>query len=150
MERRAEEVFAHLLELGNGSMLEGVYAGIDQGWFQAEIAEAAYQFEGKVNRGRRVIVGVNRFTEADDDALDILHIGPEVEERQLKRLADVKAGRDDDAVRRALAQVEADAGRSDANLMPAILDAVRAYATVGEIVDSLAGVFGRWVEDPVI
>ena len=150
MERQAEEVFAHLDDLGRGSILEGVYEGIDNGYFQGEIAEAAYQLEKKVNSDRRIIVGVNRFAESDDEPLDTLHIGPEVEERQLKRLADVKAGRDDHAVRRALAQVEADAGRSDANLMPAILDAVRAYATVGEIVDSLAGVFGRWVEDPVI
>jgi methylmalonyl-CoA mutase N-terminal domain/subunit len=150
MERQAEEVFAHLDQLGHGSILEGVYEGIDNGYFQGEIAEAAYQLEKKVNSDRRVIVGVNRFTESDDETLDTLQIGPEVEERQLKRLADVKAGRDDEAVRRTLGQVEADAGRTDVNLMPAILDAVRAYAAVGEIVDSLAGVFGRWTEDPVI
>jgi len=150
MERRAEEVFAHLDDLGHGSILEGVYEGIDNGYFQGEIAEAAYQLEKKVNSDRRVIVGVNRFTESDDEPLDTLQIGPEVEERQLKRLADAKAGRDAEAVRRALGRVESDAGRTDANLMPAILDAVRAYATVGEIVDALAGVFGRWTEDPVI
>src|SRR5206468_1046119 len=66
LERQAEEVFAHLLELGGGSMLAGVYEGIEQDWFQGEIADAAYQFERKVNTGRRVIVGVNRFTESDD------------------------------------------------------------------------------------
>src|SRR5437762_267699 len=150
MERLAEEVFAHLDELGNGSMLEGVYAGIDEGWFQAEIAEAAYQFERKVNRGRHVIVGVNRFTEADEELLDILHIGPEVEERQLKRLAHVKSERDGGAVRAGLDAVASVAARTDANLMPAILDAVRSYATMGEIIDTLASVFGRWTEDPVI
>src|SRR5205807_754548 len=102
MERQAEEVFAHLDELGSGSILEGVYEGIDNGYFQGEIAEAAYQLEKKVNSGRRVIVGVNRFTETDDTPIEILHIGPEVEERQLKRLADVKASRDDEAVGRAV------------------------------------------------
>src|SRR5438105_1051352 len=128
MERRAEEVFAHLDDLGHGSILEGVYEGIENGYFQGEIAESAYQLEKKINSDHRVIVGVNRFTESDDEVLDTLRIGPDVEERQLKRLADVKAGRDDDAVRRALGQVEADAGRTDVNLMPSILDAVRAYA----------------------
>src|SRR2546423_8511984 len=150
MERRAEEVFAHLDELGGGSILEGVYEGIENGYFQGEIAEAAYQLERKINSGRRVVVGVNAFTETDEEALDTLHIGPEVEERQLKRLAHVKAERDDAAVQDALRRVAADAGEADVNLMPAVLDAVRAYATAGEIVESLAGVFGRWHEDPVI
>src|SRR5438874_7567277 len=150
MERRAEEVFAHLDELGQGSILEGVYEGIENGYFQGEIAEAAYQFEQKVNAGRRVVVGVNRFTEADEEPLETLHIGPDVEERQLKRLAHVKADRDDDAVRAGLDAVAGVAARTDANLMPAILDAVRAYATLGEIIDTLATVFGRWQEQPVI
>jgi methylmalonyl-CoA mutase, N-terminal domain len=150
MERQAEEVFAHLDELGGGSILEGVYEGIENGYFQGEIAEAAYQLEHKINAGRRVVVGVNRFTETDDGPLDTLHIGPEVEERQLKRLAHVKAERDEAAVTTALAAVASDAGRPDVNLMPPILDAVRAYATVGEIVDALAATFGRWTEDPVI
>ena len=150
MERQAEEIFAHLDDLGGGSILEGVYAGIDNGYFQGEIADAAYQLERKINTGRRVVVGVNRYTETDDGPLDVMRIGPEVEERQLKRLAHVKAERDDAAVRAALAAVVADAGRADANLMPPILDAVRAYATVGEIIDTLADVFGRWREDPVI
>jgi methylmalonyl-CoA mutase N-terminal domain/subunit len=150
MERRAEEVFAHLDELGEGSILEGVYEGIENGYFQGEIAEAAYQLEHKVNSGRRVVVGVNRFTETDDGPLETLHIGPEVEERQLKRLAHIKAERDDAAVDSALVKVASEAARPEVNLMPPILDAVRAYATVGEIIGALAGVFGRWTEDPVI
>jgi methylmalonyl-CoA mutase, N-terminal domain len=150
MERRAEEVFAHLDELGEGSILEGVYEGIENGYFQGEIADAAYQLEHKVNAGRRVVVGVNRFTETDDGPLDTLHIGSEVEERQLKRLAHVKAERDDGAVRSALEKVTSDSARPDVNLMPAILDAVRAHATVGEIIEALAATFGRWTEDPVI
>src|SRR5437588_2700501 len=150
MERQAEEVFAHLDGLGAGSILEGVYEGIENGYFQGEIAEAAYRLERKINAGRRVVVGVNRFTETDDGPLDTLRIGPEVEERQLKRLSHVKAERDDEAVRSALAVVTAGAAQPDVNLMPPILDAVRAYATVGEIVEALAGAFVYWAADPVI
>jgi methylmalonyl-CoA mutase N-terminal domain/subunit len=151
MERQAEAVFDHLDELGEGSMLEGVYAGIDGGYFQGEIAEAAYQLEKKINSGRRVVVGVNRFTEGnDEESLEILLIGPEVEERQLKRLAGVRHDRNADAVDAALDRVRDAASAPDANLMPPILDAVHTYATVGEICNALADVFGRWVEDPVL
>ncbi|MDQ1446457.1 MAG: methylmalonyl-CoA mutase, N-terminal domain [Acidimicrobiaceae bacterium] len=150
MERQAEAVFAYLDELGRGSILEGVYAGIDNGYFQGEIAEASYQFEKKITDGRRVVVGVNRFTEWEDPPPPILSIGPEVEERQLKRLEQIKHDRSDDAVRTALDAVTATARQSDANLMPAILDAARAYATVGEVIGALEAVFGRWTEDPII
>ena len=153
MEQRAEEVLDQVASLGDGSMLEGVYAGIERGWFQARIARDAHAFERSVADGERVVVGVNRFTEGDDEAdggVDTLEIGPDVEERQLKRLAEVRAARSDAAVATALARVATDAGEPGVNLMPAILDAVQAYATVGEIVDSLAGVFGRWTEDPIL
>ena len=150
LERQAEEVFAHLDELGRGSMLEGVHAGIETGWFQGEIAEAAYTLEKKISSGRRVVVGVNRFAEADDELLPTLYIGPEVEQRQLERLAKVRSSRAGAEVRAALERVTSDAGRPDVNLMPALVEAVRAYATVGEIVAALAEVFGRWTEDPVI
>ena len=103
MERQAEAVFSHLDELGHGSILEGVYAGIDNGYFQGEIAEAAYHFEKKLNAGRRIVVGVNMFTDAgDDEPLAILQIDPVVEERQVKRLAGVKSDRSDEAVSQAL------------------------------------------------
>jgi len=148
LEARATAVFDHLLELGDGSMLEGVYAGIDEGWFQAEIAEAAYDFERRVQDGRRVIVGVNAFTDGDDEQPEILRITAEQEQAQIKRLQAVRADRDAEAVRSTLAQVRADATDPERNLMPALLDAVRAYATVGEIMDTLAEVFGRHVETP--
>jgi methylmalonyl-CoA mutase N-terminal domain/subunit len=150
LEGEAEQAFARLDQLGDGSMLEGVYAGIETGWFQGEIAEAAYQLERKISSGRRVVVGVNRFTEADDDPLAILTIGPEVEERQLKRLDTVRGSRRTAQVQDALARVARDAADPAVNLMPAMLEAVRAYATLGEIVAALEGVFGRWREDPVI
>ena len=151
MERQATEIFDHLLELGSGSILEGVYRGIDEGWFQSEIAESAYQLEKRINSGRRVVVGVNAHTEGtDDDQLEILRITAEQEQQQVKRLGAVKADRDPDAVRAALGKVRADAEIPDVNLMPALIEAVQSYATEGEIVDTLAEVFGRYTETPVI
>ncbi len=150
MERRAEDIFAHLDELGGGSILEGVYEGIDNGYFVGEIADAAYRFERQVNAGRRIIVGVNGFTDGDDGERNILRIGPEVEEYQLKRLAAAKQERDDDAVGRALDRVAADAADPAVNLMPALIGAVEAMATEGEIVHTLEGVFGTYVERAVV
>jgi methylmalonyl-CoA mutase N-terminal domain/subunit len=132
-------------------MLEGVYHGIENNWFQGEIADAAYVFQRKVASGRRVVVGVNAFTEGSEEpAPPTLHIGPEVDEAQRKRLASVRQRRSQHDVDAALAAVAADAAVAEVNLMPAILDAVRAYATVGEIVGALASVFGRWAENPVV
>ncbi len=146
----AEGLFAEIEAKGDGSMLEGVYAGIDEGWFQGLIADAAFDFEKRVADGRRIVVGVNRYTEGNDDAQpDLLAITAEDEARQVKRLAEVKADRNRDAVDAALARLEADAHAADANLMPALLEAVHAYATEGEIMDTLAEVFGRYVERPV-
>jgi methylmalonyl-CoA mutase N-terminal domain/subunit len=151
MEQAAETMFAHLDELGNGSMLHGVYEGIDNGWFQGAIADAAYLFERKVNNGERVVVGVNRFTEGNaDDDLDILQITDEQEQQQIKRLQAVRSDRDSDAVARALEHVEAVAADPERNLMPALIDAVRSYATEGEIMNALADVFGRYVEKPIL
>ena len=100
LEAQAESIFAHLLELGDGSVLEGVHAGIDNGWFQGEIADSAYHFERQLNRGERVLVGANAFTEGSDDAsLEILQITAEQEQQQVKRLGAVKADRDAAAVR---------------------------------------------------
>jgi methylmalonyl-CoA mutase N-terminal domain/subunit len=132
-------------------MVEGVLAEIDSGWFQREIADAAYELERKLNDGRHLVVGVNAFFEGNDDAPpEILKIGAEVEEAQLKRLARVKSDRDGDAVARALERVRVDAAEPTTNVMPALLDAVRVYATEGEIMNALADVFGRYTETPVI
>lgn len=151
MEQQAEAIFAHLDELGNGSMLEGVYAGIENGYFQGEIADAAYEFERKVNRGRRIVVGVNRFTEGSDDvSLDILQITPEQEQQQIKRLQSVRADRDSDTVAVALQRIRTEAADPEHNLMPVLIDAVNAYATEGEIMGALADVFGRYIETPVL
>ena len=151
IERQAEAIFAHLLDLGSGSVLEGVYAGIDNGYFQGEIADAAYSFERRINRGDRIVVGVNRFTEAPgDEPLPILVIGPEVEERQRKRLDIVKHDRNDAAVHEALGRVKQAAEDSTVNLMPVLVDAATSYCTLGEVMNTMADVFGRYVEKPVI
>ncbi len=151
LEAQAEAVFGHLDELGRGSILEGVVAGIESNWFQGEIADAAYRFQRKISAERMLVVGVNAHTGGNEESeLPTLHIGPEVEEAQRKRLADVKQKRSSAAVASTLGRLAADAERSECNLMPAIFEAVRAYATVGEMVDALAGVFGRWEERAVI
>jgi methylmalonyl-CoA mutase N-terminal domain/subunit len=151
MERRAEEVFAHLEDLGGGSVLEGVYAGIDSGWFAGEIADAAYRYEREVNAGERIVVGVNAFTEGDDpEPRRLLRIGQDTEDLQRKRLATVRQDRDDAAVAATLARVATDAAQPTVNLMPALLEAVRARATVGEVIDTLEAEFGTYVERVVV
>jgi methylmalonyl-CoA mutase N-terminal domain/subunit len=151
LERQAEAVFARLDGWGQGSVLEGVLHGIEANWFQGEIADSAYTFERKLSTGRRTMVGVNAFTQGNEEpAPPTLIIGTEVDEAQRKRLTAVRQRRSEHAVASALAAVAADAAEPDANLVPRILDAVRAYATVGEVVGALASVFGRWAEDPVL
>ena len=150
MERQASEILDHLLELGEGSILEGVYRGIDNGWFVGQIADSAYRFEREVNDGTRIIVGVNAFTDGDDGERDLLRIGQDTEDLQLKRLAAVKQTRDDEAVRRSLESVRAAAAASEANLMAPVIDAVKAYATEGEICDAMADVFGRYTEQAIV
>jgi len=151
MERQAEAVFSRLDEWGEGSLLAGVIHGIETNWFQGEIADAAYQFHRKTASGRRVVVGVNAFTEGNEEpAPPTLLIGPEVDEAQRKRLAAVRQRRSPAAVDAALTKVAADAALTDRNLVPAVVEAVAAHATVGEIVGALASVFGRWAEDPVV
>jgi methylmalonyl-CoA mutase N-terminal domain/subunit len=151
MERRAEEIFAQIERMGDGSMLDGAIRGCEEGWYQGEIADSAYTLERKLNAGTDIVVGVNAFTEGNHEPPPpTLRIGPEVEEEQRRRLEKVKRERDDTAVAQVLDRVRADARDPERNLMPAFLDAVRAYATLGEIVDACADEFGRWVEDPRI
>ena len=146
MERRAEEVFAYLDDLGEGSMLDGVVTGIEQGWFQGEIAEASYEFQNKLQKGTWVQVGVNAYTDDEGVSPPTLAISPDVEVRQLERLRAVKADRNADAVTDALARIRHDAADPAVNLFPALLEAVSAYATVGEITSGLESVFGIWTE----
>ena len=103
-----------------------------------------------MNRGERIIVGVNAHTDGDDERSELLRIDQGTEDLQLKRLAEVKQARDDDGVRLRLDRLTADATDPTVNLMPAILDAVTARATEGEVVGALETVFGAYVEKAVV
>ena len=151
MERQAEELFAYLDKLGNGSMLEGCIKGIEDNWFQGRIADSAFDLERKINNGQRVVVGVNRFTEGnDDDAMELLEITNEDEARQLKRLDTVRHDRNQAAVTAVLARLATEAADPEINLMPTLIEAAGAYASLGEIMGTLGTVLGRYVEVPVI
>ncbi len=151
MERQAEELFAHLHTLGDGSMLEGCIKGIEDNWFQGRIADSAFDLERKINNGQRVVVGVNRFTEGNDDrSMDLLEITNEDEARQLKRLDAVRHDRNPEAVAGVLARLSTEAADPEVNLMPTLIEAAAAYASLGEIMGTLGAVFGRHVEVPTI
>ena len=125
--------------------------GIEENWFQGRIADSAFEQERLLNAGRRIVVGVNACTEGnDDDQIELLKITNEDEHRQRKRLDQVRHDRDSDAVAAALARVRADAADSDVNLMPTLIDAVKVYATLGELMHAMESEFGRHVEVPVI
>ncbi|MBK02218.1 MAG: methylmalonyl-CoA mutase [Acidimicrobiaceae bacterium] len=150
LEVEAEAMFSHISAAGHGSMLEGAFELIDEGWYQGCIADAAYDFEKKVNSGRRVVVGVNDFTEGNqEDQIDLLKITREDEQRQIQRLQQIKSDRNQLAVDEALIALSR-AAESDANLMPPLIETVRTHATVGEIMTTLADVFGRYQEKPFI
>ena len=150
LEVEAEAMFSHIAEAGGGSMLEGAFHLIDEGWYQGSIADAAYDFEKKINSGRRVVVGVNDFTEGNkEDQIDLLKITPDDEKRQIKRLQQIKSDRRQPAVDEALIALSRVA-ETDANLMPSLIETVRTHATVGEIMTTLADVFGRYQEKPFI
>jgi len=150
LEAEAEAMFSHIAETGDGSMLEGAFELIDEGWYQGNIADSAYEFEKKVNAGRRIVVGVNDFTEGnEEDQIDLLKITTEDEQRQIKNLQQIKADRNQGAVDEALVALSR-AAETDANLMLPLIDSVRTRATVGEIMNTLAEVFGRYQEKPFI
>jgi len=143
MERQAETYFAQIAEYG------GVIEAIEAGFFQREIADASYRYQRSLENKERVIVGVNAFQKDGEVApIDLLKIGPATEREQAGAVAAVRASRDGAAVERALAALET-ACAGDANVMPPLIDAVRALATEGEIVDAMAAVYGRYVERSV-
>jgi methylmalonyl-CoA mutase, N-terminal domain len=143
LKREAYEYFDRIDALG------GMVAAIEQGFPQREIAESAYRFQQAVEQKAQVIVGVNEFVAADEPPVEILYIDDTATERQMTRLAEVRTRRDDAAVGRALESMRRAAAGTD-NLMPPILDAVRAYATLGEMCDALRDVWGEWEEEAVI
>jgi len=129
--------------------LGGMLRAIETGYVQREIQQAAFECQKAVESGERVVVGVNRYADEERTAPPLLRIDPEIERAQVKRLQDLRARRDHERVDAALRQV-VETARSERNLMPAILEAVKAFATVGEISNSLREVFGEYQESVVI
>ncbi|MFZ0666316.1 MAG: methylmalonyl-CoA mutase family protein [Acidimicrobiales bacterium] len=149
LERQAEAIFDHINDAGSGSMLDGVIACIEDGWFVSEIADASYAFQSKVARGEWIQVGVNGYVEEGGDVTPTLFIDPEVETQQLERLADTKQIRDDDAVRRSLERIRVDAEDPTVNMMPSLIEAAENLVTVGEMMRAMESVFGIWFETNV-
>ncbi len=148
VEQEAEELLAEILALGDGrSMTSGIVAGIDDGWFTGRIADAADEQQRALEEGRRHVVGVTAHTSTVAEPLEVLRIDRAVETAQVERLAARRSNRDADAVASTLAALTV-AARADANLVPPMLDAARAEATVGEICDALREVFGSYTEPP--
>jgi methylmalonyl-CoA mutase N-terminal domain/subunit len=127
----------------------GMVEAIEHGFPQREIAESAYRFQQAVERKQKIVVAVNDFIEEHEPPFEVLYIDESAGETQLAALDRLKKTRDDGAVHRALGRLRA-AARSTENVMGPILDAVRAYATVGEMCDALRDVWGEWVEVPVV
>ncbi|CAN5182977.1 methylmalonyl-CoA mutase family protein [soil metagenome] len=144
LEQEALDYFERIRELG------GVIPAIKENFFQREIAEASFRFQREVEAGERVIVGVNRYEDAgDEEEIDLLHIDPALEQKQIERVTALRARRESGTAEEALARLKRDAARDDVNLMPAIIEASKAYVTMGEMCDALREVWGTWRETPV-
>ena len=146
MEHRAEEIFAEIAELGHGSMLEGALVGVDNFYHVNRIADSAYELEKKISAGDRIVVGVNRFILDQEEPIDTLVIGPEVEKLQVQRLEEVRRRRDSDQVAAALTELQTQAKDPEINLMEALIQASKARVSVGEVMEALAEVFGYYEE----
>jgi methylmalonyl-CoA mutase N-terminal domain/subunit len=137
LETAATELIEHIDELG------GAVAAVERGFVQGEIEEAAYRFNREAEAGDRVIVGVNRFVEAEGEPIELHRVDPESERRQLERTARVRAERSPDEAARGLAEVRRVAA-TDENLLPPLREALRAHCTVGELCEALREEFGTY------
>ena len=142
MESAAYDYFAKIDELG------GMVEAIKQNYPQREIADASFQFQEEVDRGERIVVGVNAYEHLDEEQIPTLKIDPELERKQIGRVEAVRARREGEAAESALSELR-EAAAGDANLMDPLLDCARAHCTEGEIVESLQRVFGTYTETPV-
>jgi methylmalonyl-CoA mutase N-terminal domain/subunit len=143
LERQAYDYFERIEELG------GVVGAIEQNFFQREIAEASFRFQQEVERGDRVIVGVNRFVAEDEAQPPLLKIDPALERKQVERVQALRSRRDARLVEASIARLKADAATPDRNLLPPIVEAAKADVTMGEMCDALREVWGVWRETPV-
>ena len=137
IEARSQEYIDQIDRMG------GAVAAIEKGFIQKEIGISAYRFQREIEKGERIIVGLNRFQTHEDRLTDLLKVDPEVGAKQVARLQELKNTRDNAAVQQALAELKTAAEGTD-NLMPPILKAVKALATLGEVCDTLRGVFGEY------
>ena len=143
LEAEAYDYFERIRRLG------GVIAAVKDNFFQREIAEASFRYQAELEARQRVVVGVNRYQLEDEPEVEILRIDPALEEKQVARVQDLRERRDAAAVEAALAKLREAAARDETNLMPLLVDAARAYATLGEMCDALREVWGVWRETPV-
>jgi methylmalonyl-CoA mutase N-terminal domain/subunit len=143
LEAEAYEYFDRIRKLG------GVIPAIKENFFQREIAEASFRYQHEVEQKQRIIVGVNRYELEDEEPLEILKIDPALEGEQIGRVQALRDRRDSRSVESALARLKEDAAHEDRNLMPQIVDASKAYVTMGEMCDALRAVWGVWRETPV-
>jgi methylmalonyl-CoA mutase N-terminal domain/subunit len=143
LERQAYDYFDRIEKLG------GVVQAIRENFFQREIAESSFRYQAEVEAGERVVVGVNRYKLEAEPELEILKIDPALERKQIDRVQALRDRRDTAAVETALARLKDDAAHEDRNLMPPIVDAARAYVTMGEMCDAFREVWGTWRETPV-
>ena len=143
LEAEAYEYFDRIEKLG------GVVAAIKENFFQREIAEASFRYQSEVEAKQRIVVGVNRYELENEPPPEILRIDPALETKQIERVQALRARRDANAASAALARLKEDAAHEDRNLMPPIVDAARAYVTMGEMCDALREVWGIWRETPV-
>ncbi len=132
-------------EMGDGSVRDGILRGIEQGYFHREIQDAAYEYQKRVDSGDETVVGVNKYVTDKDTDTEILKVDESVRDRQINRLESVKEERDDAAVEEALASLS-ETIESDENVMPVIIDAVKAYATMGEIMAVFEDHYGSYNE----
>ncbi|HEX3815819.1 MAG TPA: methylmalonyl-CoA mutase family protein [Mycobacteriales bacterium] len=146
LERQAEEIFTRIRDRGvDGTMTDGLLRGIEDGWFSAEIAESAFVYQQTLEKGDKKVVGVNVHTDSVEEPLEIMRVSHQVEQDQRASLTRRRAERDDPAVRAALARMVATA-RTEDNLLPSMLDAVAAEATLGEVCGALREVWGSYTE----
>ena len=141
-----EEAWKYIEEIDE---LGGAVAAIEQGYQQRLIQEASYKTQREIEEGRKIIVGVNKFTSPYPPIKEILRVNPEIQRRQIERLNEVRRKRDPEKVKRALSRLE-DVARSDENTMPVFIECVEAYATIGEMCDVLRKVFGEQKEYLVV
>ncbi len=150
VESDAEDYFQRILaQSTDGTMTGGLLRGIETGWFSSEIADAAFRYQKELEKGTKRIVGVNVLTDDHDDELEILRISADVERAQDLRLDQYRARRDGRRTGEALERLKA-AARTSENLMPVLMDTVRADATLGEICAALKEVFGTYREPPML